>query len=63
MAEELGREAAEGKTRIHIVKHAPKTEDQVLEDLMKKHQYQKEAENDARKSVKKDAKAEFKRRK
>ena len=26
LVEELGREAAEGKSRIHLVKHAPKTD-------------------------------------
>lgn len=37
MIEELAREAAEGKTRLHIVKHAPKTDSELLDELLKKH--------------------------
>ena len=58
-AELLGREAAEGKTRIHIVKHAPKSENQIFNDIVQ----QQKLVLDNEKKIKRAAKNELKKRK
>ena len=59
LAEELGREAAEGKSRIHLVKYAPKTDAEMLTELTKK---QRLTEDNAKRVIK-TAKAELRQRK